>query len=213
MHAAQGSTSARCAASMAEVDHRKIYAKGFYDALRTLGMEGTSMNQAKFESAHRGFSAQAKKIYDCIPISEAWSPSQIMQELHRRNISMSDMRVVMGCMNTMIDSGCIVESPKGMFSRAEIRQAKIVKTPVLVAVKTIEEPPMKPMLATSSPLVSTDKPQTTGPIERLSALAARLRDLATDMETTALELAEQAEKNDTDTAKMRQLQALLKSLG
>lgn len=197
-----------------KVDHRKVYAKGFYDALRTLGMEGTSMNQAKFDGVHRGLSAQAKKVYDSLPIEQAWSPVQIMQELHRRNCGLNDMRVVIGCINSMIDAGCVAEPEKGMFRRVEVRQKEQIKAPKLVSVKSIEEPPMAKAIVSASPVTtSTNKASTVGPIERLSALAQKLRELATDMETTALDLAEEAEKNDADTAKMRQLQALLKSLG
>ncbi len=171
------------------------------------------MNQAKFDSVHRGLTAQAKKVYDALPISEPWSPTQIMQELHRRNCGMTDMRVVIGCINSMIDSGCVLEPRKGMFQRVEIRQKQVSVAPVLVAVKNIEVSPVKAIVSATVVKSSTDKAATVGPIDRLSELAKRLRELATDMETTALELAEQAEKNDTDTAKMRQLQQLLKSLG
>ena len=55
--------------------------------------------------------------------------------------------------------------------------------------------------------------QSATPIDRLSKFAIRLRELANDMETAALELAEQAEKNEIETYKMRQLQQILKSLG
>ena len=196
-------------------DHRKTYARGFYDALRQAGIEteGMTMNQAKFDAVHKGLTAQAKKVYDAIPISEPWRPAQIMKELHRRESSMSDMRVVMGCLNSLIDSGCVEEPEKGRFIRTEVRVKQLSKAPVLKAVKNIGEPPMQAIVATNLPTPSAEKAQTVGPIERLSTLASRLRELASDMETTALELAEQAEKNDTDTSKMRQLQALLKSLG
>lgn len=146
------------------------------------------MNQDKFESIHRGFSAQAKKVYDALPISEPWSPSQIMQELHRKNSGMNDARVILGCINTMVDAGVVVESPKSKFQRVEVK-SKAIKEPMKVA------------------------KQDTSAIDRLSVIAQKLRELAQDMESAALDLAEQVEKNEADTTKMRQLQALLKSLG
>lgn len=196
-----------------KANHRKVYAKGYFDAMKAAGFNtgGMDMNQAKFETAHRGLSAQAKKVYDVIPIQEPWAPTQIMQELHRRNISMSDMRVVMGCLNTLIDSGCVIERPKGMFIRTEVRMKDDPKEPVLSIVKSIKEPEMKPVKETQG--VSAANEVTSGPIDRLSVLASRLRQLAADMDNAAIELAEQAQKNDSETLKMRQLQALLKSLG
>jgi len=41
-----------------------------------------------------------------------------MQELHRKNSGMNDARVILGCINTMIDAGVVVESPKSKFQRS-----------------------------------------------------------------------------------------------
>ena len=162
------------------------------------------MNQQKFESVFRGLSMQARKVYDCIPIAEAWNPAQIMGELHRRNISMSDRHVVMGCINSMIDSGVVNEVARGVFRREVIRPKCEIKE--INPIKPTKEPEViTPVPSKTTPLV--------GPLDRLSAFASRLRELASDMENAAIELAGQAEKNDAETAKMRQLQAILKSLG
>lgn len=111
-----------------------------------------------------------------------------MQELHRKNSGMNDARVILGCINTMVDAGVVVESPKSKFQRVEVK-SKAIKEPMKVA------------------------KQDTSAIDRLSVIAQKLRELAQDMESAALDLAEQVEKNEADTTKMRQLQALLKSLG
>lgn len=160
------------------------------------------MNQQKFDSIYRGLSEQSKKIYDCIPISEAWSPAQLMAELHRKSISLGDYRVVMGCVNLMLDSGLIVEVSRGMFKREVIRAKIDSKDQIQKTVKDSQmQTPQKPIA------------QQVGALDRLSSFASRLRDLANDMENAAIELAGQAERNDAETAKMRQLQAILKSLG
>ncbi len=155
------------------------------------------MNQQKFDQVHRGLSEQAKKVYDCIPIAESWTPAQIMGELHRRSVSLGDFRVVMGCVNLMLDAGIVVEASRGLFKRETIRpkQEQVTKPKKEIEVKQ------------QTPVAAID------PLDRLSSIASRLRDLATDMENAAIELAGQAEKNETETAKMRQLQAILKSLG
>ncbi len=158
------------------------------------------MNQQKFDQVHRGLSEQAKKVYDCIPISESWTPAQIMGELHRRSVSLGDFRVVMGCVNLMLDAGIVVEASRGLFKRETIRPKQEQKEQVTKPKKEIEVKQQTPVAAIS-------------PLDRLSSIASRLRDLATDMENAAIELAGEAEKNEAETAKMRQLQAILKSLG
>ena len=163
------------------------------------------MNLAKFESVHRGLSVQARNVYEALPLSEPWNPTQIMKELHRTNASMSDAHSVRGCINSLIDSGLAVEPVRGSFKRIEIREKKIDKPPALVAVKNSKEEEMK--------VAIYEIPEKASPIDRLSGLAQRLRELATDMDDAAIDLAEQAQKNDAETIKMRQLQALLKSLG
>lgn len=168
------------------------------------------MNQTRFEAVQRGLTAQARKVFDSIPVRDSWNPSQVMQDLRRRNISMSDMHVVMGCINSLIGAGLVAEPSKGVFKREEIRPKQPAKDQLFEEVETEKEPEMKSVapILTSTPITAP-----IGPLDRLSAFATRLRELATDMEDAALQLAGQAEKNEAETAKMRQLQALLKSLG
>ena len=160
------------------------------------------MNIQKFTSISRSMSEQAKKVYECVPISDAWKPAQIMTELHRKNISMNDYRVVMGCINTMIDSGLVIESPKGYFKREPVRDNCDDKPVKAISVNQPKEIVMKNVAMVKK-----------GPIDLLGDFASRLRVLADDVEGIALTIAGQTEKNETETAKLRQLQSILKSLG
>ncbi len=145
------------------------------------------MNQKQLEQIHCNLSEQAKKVYDCIPIQESWSPVQIMQELHRKKLSTYDYHLVMGCIHLMVEAGIIKEPKKGFFVRENVE--------------------------TKNTVGKQTKPTVVGPIDRLSEFAQRLRQLALDMESAAIDLAGQIEINDAETAKMRQLKELLKSLG
>ena len=109
--------------------------------------------------------------------------------------------MTLGCLNKLLDLGLVSEVSHGQFKRVNIREKQPQQADDDQYQPEIERPTM------------TIKTQTQNPIDRLSSLAKRLRDLATDMETAALDLAEQSEKNEKETEKMRQLQALLKSLG
>jgi hypothetical protein len=160
------------------------------------------MHQQKFDQIYRGLTEQSKKVFDCIPISESWTPAQIMSELHRRSISLGDFRVVMGCVNIMLDSGIVLEVSRGQFRREIIKQ-KCEKKEQLT--KLPKEPEMN-----HAQKPSKDQ---NNPLDLLGDFAKRLRTLADDAERIAMEIAGQTEKNEADTAKMRQLQAILKSLG
>ena len=164
------------------------------------------MNESKFDSIYRGLTVQAKKVYGCIPIADSWTPSQIMSELHRRNVSMSDMHVVMGCVNSLIDSGVVNEVSRGLFRREAIRPKMEFKEQVIQPIETTEEVEVK------QPAPVTPTPAPVGPLDLLGEFANRLRTLADDAERIAMTIAGQAEKNDAETAKVRQFQALLKSL-
>lgn len=165
------------------------------------------MNVSKFEQAHRGLSSIAKKVFESVPISEAWNAPAISAEMRRLGSGGADSRVVLGCLNTLIESGLVKEVSKGTFQRIEIRE----RAEPVVTSKPMEPSPMS--IRAIQPVVVQAVTQSVTPIDRLSKFAIRLRELANDMETAALELAEQAEKNDAETSKMRQLQQLLKSLG
>jgi hypothetical protein len=195
--------------------HRKVYARGYFDALRKLGIdpEEMKMQQAKFDSIHRGLSSIAKKVFEGVPIAEPWSASQIHNELTRLQICGCDLRTVTGCLNTLVEAGLAEEPQRGAFIRAQIRQKAPAPTIKLVPSLT-KEPEMKPQ-----PVATSNAPAETDPIDRLSGIAARvitvaetLRALASDIETAAIEIADRSEKRNDETKKLRQLQELLKSL-
>ena len=165
------------------------------------------MNQARFDILIRGLTVQARKVFDSVPNSEAWSAQQIIGDLQRRDISMRDLHVVRGCLNSLIASGLVIEGPSGLFRREKIKVKPDEITPEHIQPAVTEEP-----MATKT-LTTTTKPEKSTVIEKFGGFAKRLRDLASDLETAALELEEESESRDAETAKLRQLPQLLKSLG
>lgn len=169
-----------------------------------------TMNESKFEQAHRGLSTVAKKVLDATPVDEAWNAPAISAVLRRRGIGGADSRITMGCLNTLVNAGLVVEPKKGEFRRVCVRVKPKQSESLFKEPATTMEIAMQ---KAEQPEAATPQSAASDPIDKLSAFAARLRDLANDMERIALDLAERAEKNEAETAKMRQLQALLKSLG
>lgn len=188
----------------AKKDGLATYCKTCNNISRAIFRKRETMNQTNFERLYRGLSAQAKKVYDAIPISDPWKAGQIMGELHRNQSGMN-AHVALGCANSLIACGLVVESPKGSFKRVKIHQVGEAKEPK-------PEPKTEPQKETEMKQIETTQ-ASGGAMEMLGNFAEKLRALASEAEVIAMEIAGQAEKNEAETAKMRQLQALLKSLG
>lgn len=178
------------------------------------------MNQSKFEAVQRSLTTTARKVFGAVPIAEEWSPGQVRGEMLRQGINM-DMRMVSGCLQSLIESGLATEPKPGLFCRVPVRPR-----PTPPAIDPAQpRPAVELALVTSTP---KDYPMaapviaapTTTSIDRLANLAARLRQatavltgIAADVENIALEIVEDNERRDEEVKKLRQLQALLKSLG
>lgn len=164
------------------------------------------MNLSKYEAKKNGLNSQLRKVLEATPIQEAWSAVAISAEMRRVGSGGADPRATLGCLSSLVDQGLIDEVGRGQFKRVQPKEKQSAPEikPIEVHAPS-KEPEMQSRIIPAPPAAN--------PIDKLSKLASRLRDLASDMETAALELAEQAEKNEQETAKMRQLQSLLKSLG
>lgn len=184
------------------------------------------MNQAKFEAKLKGLNSQLRKVLDATPVEEPWMATAVSAEMRRLGSGGADSRATLGCLNSLLEMGLVEEVVKGQFRRAKVNPAPgrpplapppepapaVADSPRLVSVKTNpQEEAMQTIKAVTVAPKSIVSPLSA--LDKLSRLAERLRELASDMESAALELAEQAEKDEAETAKMRQLQALLKSLG
>ena len=173
------------------------------------------MNPARFESAQRGLSVMAKKVYDATPISEPWTAAQIFAEQRRLGGGGGEVRVTQGCLNSLIEAGLVVERPRGVFCRIHVRE-KQPKEPQLRAV--VNNPPETEMPSKTNK--QTAPTEQVGAIDQLTCLSARVRrlmtelqTLASDIDTAALSIAEQGEHMRADQQKYQQLQALLKGVG
>lgn len=157
------------------------------------------MNVNRYEAVTRELTPTARKVFDCVPAQEAWTPFRIGTELKRQGVP-KDRRVVEGCLVALVQDGLITRDPiKDTYQRIEPR------APALSLVQPQEEPK-----------VNTKKPSH---MDRMSALAERargmavdLKKLADDIEAAAVLIDEEIADAGRDTTKLRQLQTLLKEL-
>lgn len=163
------------------------------------------MNEPRFRAVLAGQTAIAQKVYNAVPISDRWSARQIHDELVRGGACSPGLHVMNGCLGRLRDAGLIVGSLIDGYSRTPVRERK----EKVKEQQTIHAP---------APKVAP-QPEHRTPLELLAALSdrvsgvmAELKVIASDIDTTALEIAGQMEKHSEDTRKLEQLRALLKGL-
>lgn len=172
------------------------------------------MNAQKLQLIASQQTSAAANVLEAVPISQAWSIHEICNELRRLGKN-SERRFVTGCLNSLCDSGLIRETSKGEFIRVTAKSRQAAKEP------KVEEKKVSTVKQLISPgqgvAVTKAKPE---PMERLAVAAKNTRDLAEkiramadDIEEIALDVDERIQKIQADTAKLRQLQDLLKSIG
>lgn len=156
------------------------------------------MNAQKMARLEGGLNGLAKKVLAAVPMQEAWSAQKISTEL-RRSGGSYDLSVITGCLNTLADSGIIKEPATGSFIRPAVRES---------ITTTKEEAPMATNVRTIAPAEPEQDSMT-----RFANVAKGLRRLADEVELIALADAERTQKAEKDTENLRQLQALLKTIG
>lgn len=138
--------------------------------------------------------AVAKKVFELVPIQEAWTAQQIQGALQRTTRSTLDFRLLGGCLNTLKEAGLVAEPQPGHFERVKLREA------ITVPGKTFE------------PLVPLDITKQATSADLLIELADRARKLANDLEAAASVIREENETNAASLEKLVQLKALFKQL-
>ena len=158
------------------------------------------MNSTKQQQKLSGQSSIAQKIYQFVPINEAWTAAEIAQSLSRTTSSHVDVRVLMGCLEKLVDVGLIRELSGKRFQRMSIS----TKEPKQVSETTNHQPAPQPKAQVPEVPVSA--------IDMLAGIAQKMRGMASDIENAALYIEESKSKSDEDVQKLRQLQALLKGI-
>lgn len=193
----------------------------------------TSMKQHKFNAIYNGLSSIQKKVYEAVPISEAWSCTQILDELKRVG-HQSERGHILWCLSQMTTKGLIKEPRQGMFIRVPVDgkaeeladclqdataevDTKSGNDQTTIASNSTQEYTMQNDNTTAS--TGTAANQSTDPIEKISqltsqcqAIVAAVQQLASSIETVAIEVQESFSAKDAESQKLKQLQQLLKGL-
>lgn len=182
------------------------------------------ISQTKFKRVFSGMTTLAQKVYNFVPISETWAIGKVCAEAKRNGVTV-DQRVMFGCLAALRDGGLVDEPVRGEFRRHPVRVAPEKLTiPVFTETTPQEEPMVKPQAQPVTPgitvtITEKKKPAPT-PMDMLGDLAQRavvladmVKALAEDISDTAVEVQAQFEASAEESKKLKQLKALLGSIG
>lgn len=172
------------------------------------------MNATRFNSIVNGLNSTAKKVFDACPDETYWSSTRIQSEMFRSGTSL-DRSKIEGSLRSLVDLNIVIEPKPGLFSR--------IKSPNQAAKKKAATK------AESLPTTIFDKPfqeekktmtEKANPFDAVREVAIKFLDvaktinaLASEIDLKLADVEKHMATNDQDTAKLKQLQVLLKSLG
>lgn len=145
----------------------------------------------------KGQSSVGRKVYDCIPIGEAWPPNQIGQEARRKNYSIQ-INVINGILDDLVENGLVREVRKNYFMRTEV---KVPSTIIKETPMPVEQKKEKPLFEQLVELAGTMRQQ--GKV---------LESQASTIETIALSMTNMSEADQKELYELRQWKASLKQL-
>lgn len=170
------------------------------------------MTPSKQAALLQGLPNVARKVFEQVPIQDAWEPIQIQTTLRAQARSNIDMHVLRGCLRTLKEAGLIKETSHGRFRRVDTR------TPA--ANPKDKEPPMA---KEQHPVTGQPAPDDHDPIELFATLASELTSLADQvaaslkalagrLEEAALAAEQHRERLAADVEAVRKFKAALAAL-
>jgi hypothetical protein len=138
------------------------------------------MNAVRMRSMIGNLTGTARKVFEVVPIAEAWTPQQIVGELRRSRVSF-DFSCVAGCLRTLESQGLIRREPGERYTREPMIDPAPSKKDE--PMKTTEAAPSAPEPAALP--IAAPKAPADAPPDRLAMAARLLRSHAGDLRKSA----------------------------
>ncbi|MBN3848644.1 hypothetical protein G3N58_17705 [Paraburkholderia sp. Ac-20342] len=189
------------------VNHRKVYAKGYYDGIAAA--TGEQMTPERHAQLLAGQSTIAQKVYQVVPISGAQNVAWIANALKRATSSTPDLRIIHGCLSALQDAGLVRQPKSGSYQRDPdpgSKGATLKPQPKLAAPEAVAdaEPTVEAKATTVDCLADVAR--------RLKEMGAYANRIAEEIEGIALDIESDKEVGQAEAQKLRQLKSLLKEL-
>lgn len=157
------------------------------------------MNDSRLRLREAQQTTTARKVLDAVPIAEAWPTHSVIAELTRQGMKYSPS-VVEGCLNSLKDDGLVKEVHKGEWQR------------VHVPVKESGVDTASPDGADALAFAVMTRKQAPDLLTRVEGISSRLRALADEIDSVALQCAEEIDAAKAGSIRFDQLKRLLKDV-
>ena len=154
-----------------------------------------TLTAAKQQEKLNGQTSVAQKVFQFVPIQDAWSVSEISAELSRSTGSRIDFRVVSGCLGALKSAKLVHEPEPGKFKRNDVGSSQKGE------VKAVEETKEKDVITQAGEIASS-----------LRHAAEILQQAAVDVEGIAIAIDDKQKDETKELHQLRQLRALLKGM-
>jgi hypothetical protein len=165
------------------------------------------MNAVKQQALLQGQTGLARKVFECVPMQEAWTLSQIQTVLRQLGSSGSqaEAHVIRGCLGELEDQRLVRQPKSGLFQRVKTQEKDVTPVKGTAVVSTIAAKPANTPMELLGEL--------SGELVALSdEFGKRFKGLARRIEEAAITIEQDREASGEKLAKLEQLQTLLKSL-
>lgn len=167
------------------------------------------MTPIKYKTALDAQPAIARKLFEFVPIQDAWPANKIIGEMIRSGLPRIDFKTVEGCMNRLKDAGLVKEPERGTFQRIAPREREAPKLQLQVCAAPAPEPIAErcpgPVIEGNAPTIVLGEMATT-----LRRYAGALTSLADELDESAVGMEERIDHAERRLSKFRELSALLK---
>lgn len=154
------------------------------------------MTPEKQKQKLSGQTTIAQKVFQAVPVAEAWTAAQISTALNRATGSRMDQHTLQGCLRALADAGLVRATEHGVLYQ---------RAPVSAAPAT---PPKTKEVTVTQPATTQPAPPASA-IDLLGSLSQKMRALADEVDAAALALEEEQSRSTEGAAKLKQLKALL----
>lgn len=182
--------------------------------------------------------AIARKVYQAIPIEEAWTHIEIYREFVRLHGTSVEVRTVGGCVSSLVDSGLVRQVQRDRYRREPVKEAQQEKVRLAHAnrlanreiseddLDTVDlrskEPEAEQVIRNTIAMTKKDNATNTvkkDPLERLLDLSEQLaaltessRKIAEEIGELALEFTDERELIVKEKRQVEQLRTLLNTI-
>ena len=165
------------------------------------------MNAIRYKDLLNQQPAVARKVFDAVPIQDAWPVNKIIGEMIRSGLPRLDLRTADGCLNRLKDAGLVKEPDRGIYQRVVPHERETIKLEVC---RASAPPPLPCEVAVAVPVEAVPTVVLGELASALRSQAAMLNAAADEIDKSAIVIEERIDIAERRLSRFRELSALLK---